>query len=63
MNLVLPPFIEQLIEDRVRSGRYQSPADVVAAAVAQLDVQERTSDGADAAAEDEMMAAGVDSRR
>ena len=65
MNLVLPPFIEQLIEDRVRSGRYQTPADVVAAAVAQLDVQERTSDGAsnaDAVEGDELLAAGVGSR-
>ena len=44
MNLTLPPQIQKLIEDRVRSGRYQTPEDVVSAAVAQLDVREETGD-------------------
>ena len=57
MNLVLPPQILKLIEDRVRSGRYQTPEDVVAAAVAQLDLQEREGEAA-AAEFDEMLADG-----
>jgi antitoxin ParD1/3/4 len=40
MNLSLPPRIQRLIEDRVKSGKYGSPEDVVAAAVAHLDQQE-----------------------
>ena len=44
MNLTLPPQIQKLIEDRVRSGRYQTPEDVVSAAVAQLDVREQAGD-------------------
>lgn len=44
MNLSLPPHIQQLIDDRVRSGKYQSPEDVVAAAVASLEQQEQLGD-------------------
>jgi antitoxin ParD1/3/4 len=41
MNLSLTPDIQKLIEDRVKSGKYPSPEDVVAAAVAHLEQQER----------------------
>jgi antitoxin ParD1/3/4 len=44
MNLSLPPHIQKLIDDRVRSGKYQSAEDVVAAAVATLDQQEQAGD-------------------
>jgi Arc/MetJ-type ribon-helix-helix transcriptional regulator len=33
-----------LIEERVRRGKYRSPEDVVAAALAQLDQQEKSGD-------------------
>jgi Arc/MetJ-type ribon-helix-helix transcriptional regulator len=60
MNLVLPPSIEKIIEDRVRSGRYQSAADVVAAAVAQLDVQEHAGrEAADVTTGDGLLAEGA----
>ena len=64
MNLVLPPYIEKIIEDRVRSGRYQSAADVVAAAVAQLDVQEQAGDqAAGFTPADELLAGGAAEQR
>lgn len=44
MNLSLPPQTQKLIEERVRSGKYLSPEDVVAAALAQLDQQEQSGD-------------------
>ncbi|HYO10086.1 MAG TPA: type II toxin-antitoxin system ParD family antitoxin [Tepidisphaeraceae bacterium] len=44
MNLSLPPQIQKLIDERVRSGQYGSPEDVVAAAVATLDQQEKRGD-------------------
>ena len=44
MNLSLPPQTQKLIEERVKSGKYGSPEDVVAAAVAQLDQQEQSGD-------------------
>lgn len=44
MNLSLPPQTQKLIEDRIRSGKYRTPEDVVAAAVAQLDQQEQMGD-------------------
>ena len=44
MNLSLPPHIQKLIDDRVRSGKYQSAEDVVAAAVVTLEQQEQTGD-------------------
>ena len=44
MNLTLRPEIQKLIDARVASGEYPTPEDVVAAAVASLDQQERLSD-------------------
>jgi putative addiction module CopG family antidote len=44
MNLVLPPHIKKLIDERVESGRYQTPEDVVAAALSQLEAQEQAGD-------------------
>jgi Arc/MetJ-type ribon-helix-helix transcriptional regulator len=44
MNLALPPEIDRLIDARVKSGRYKTPEDVVAAAVAFLDQQEHLDD-------------------
>jgi antitoxin ParD1/3/4 len=44
MNLSLPPQIQRLIDERVKSGKYGTPEDVVAAAVAHLDQQERFGD-------------------
>lgn len=41
MQLTLPPEIQTLIDQRVRSGRYQTPEDVVVAAMTSLDQQER----------------------
>jgi Arc/MetJ-type ribon-helix-helix transcriptional regulator len=49
MNLSLPPEILKLIDDRVQSGKYGTVEDVIAAAIANLDQQERLAqlDGAD----------------
>jgi putative addiction module CopG family antidote len=44
MNLSLPAHIQKLIEERVRSGRYSTPEDVVVAAIASLDLQESSAD-------------------
>lgn len=44
MNLTLPHQIQQLIEDKVRSGKYSSAEDVVSAAVAHLDQDEQSVD-------------------
>lgn len=44
MNLSLPANVAKLIEERVKSGRYNTPEDVVAAAVVHLDQQERFGD-------------------
>ena len=44
MNLTLPPQIQKLIDERVRSGKYKTPEDVVAAAVATLEQQEQLGD-------------------
>jgi antitoxin ParD1/3/4 len=44
MNLSLAPQIQRLIDERVKSGKYATPEDVVAAAVAHLDQQERFGD-------------------
>jgi antitoxin ParD1/3/4 len=44
MNLSLPPHVQQSIEDRVKSGRYRSREDVIAAAVASLEQQEQFGD-------------------
>src|SRR5438270_6020709 len=57
MNLSLPAEIQRLIEDRVRSGKYPTPEDVVAAAIATLDQQDRFGDFAPGEL-DALMAAG-----
>jgi antitoxin ParD1/3/4 len=44
MNVSLPAEIEKQIQDRVRSGKYRSAEDVVAAAISMLDQQERFGD-------------------
>ncbi len=44
MKLSLPPRIQKLIDERVESGRYKTPEDVVAAAMANLDQQESLGD-------------------
>jgi antitoxin ParD1/3/4 len=44
MQLSLPPEIQKLIEDRVRSGQYQSSEDVIAAALSTLNQQETFGD-------------------
>ncbi len=44
MNLSLSARTQKQIERRVKSGKYNSPEDVVAAAIAQLDQQERLAD-------------------
>jgi antitoxin ParD1/3/4 len=44
MNLDLSPKVQKLIKDRVKSGRYPRPEDVVAAAVTSLDQQESFGD-------------------
>lgn len=44
MDLSLDPQVKKLIEERVQSGRYASAADVVAAALATLDQEERLGD-------------------
>src|SRR5438445_13660095 len=41
MNLSLSPEILKVIEEHVRSGKYQSAEEVIGAAVANLDQQER----------------------
>jgi putative addiction module CopG family antidote len=43
MQVSIPPEIEKLIEERVNSGRYGRPEDVVAAAVVSLEQRERAS--------------------
>ena len=44
MKLSLPPKTQKLIEQRVRSGKYRTPEDVVSAAMAQLAQQEQLGD-------------------
>jgi antitoxin ParD1/3/4 len=41
MNLSLSTDLQKLIDDRVKSGQYATPEDVVAAALLTLDQQER----------------------
>jgi antitoxin ParD1/3/4 len=41
MNLSLSPELQKLINDRVNSGKYATPEDVVTAAVISLDQQEQ----------------------
>lgn len=44
MNLAIEPQLQHLIEERVKSGKYATAEDVVAAAVATLEQQERFGD-------------------
>jgi antitoxin ParD1/3/4 len=44
MNVTLKPDVQQLIDDRVRSGQYASPAEVVEAAILALEQSERFGD-------------------
>jgi antitoxin ParD1/3/4 len=44
MTLFLDPKLQKLIDERVNSGQYSSPEDVIAAALATLDQQERFGD-------------------
>lgn len=44
MNVTRKPDVQQLIDDRVRSGRYASPAEVVEATVLALEQSERSGD-------------------
>ncbi len=41
MNLAISPKLQELIEQRLRSGRYATPEDVVAAALHSLDQEEK----------------------
>jgi antitoxin ParD1/3/4 len=44
MNLALKPNIEKLIDKRIKSGKYRTREDVVAAGVLSLDQQDRLLD-------------------
>jgi putative addiction module CopG family antidote len=44
MNLSLPADVQRLIDERVRSGKYRSAEDVIAAALMQLDQLEEVGD-------------------
>lgn len=44
MNLALKPNVQKLIDQRVKSGKYSCPEDVVAAAIMALDQQEQVGD-------------------
>ena len=57
MNLSLDPEVTKLIEERVKSGKYATPEDVIAAAVLTLDQQERPGDFAPGEL-DELLAEG-----
>jgi antitoxin ParD1/3/4 len=53
----LKPEVQKLIDDRVNSGKYSSPEDVVVAAIRALDQQEHFGDFA-AGELDELLAEG-----
>lgn len=57
MKLSLRPETQEMIDSRVRSGRYNSREDVVAAALAQLDQQEQMGEF-DAGELDQLLAEG-----
>ena len=57
MEFSLPPPIQKLVEERVKSGKYKTPSDVITAAVSALDEQERAGDF-DPGELDELLAAG-----
>jgi len=44
MNLLLTPEVQKRIEERVQSGKYSTPEDVVAAAILTLEQQEHIGD-------------------
>ena len=44
MTVSLPPHVERLIQERIRSGKYRTAEDVIAAAVSTLDQQEAFGD-------------------
>jgi Arc/MetJ-type ribon-helix-helix transcriptional regulator len=44
MNLSLSTSVQKLIDERVKSGKYATPEDVVAAAILTLDQQEQFGD-------------------
>jgi antitoxin ParD1/3/4 len=44
MNLALNPELEKLIDERLKTGKYATAEDVVAAALLSLDQQERFGD-------------------
>ena len=44
MNVLLPPRIQKIIKDRVKSGKYQSAEDVISAAVVSLEQNELFGD-------------------
>lgn len=44
MNVSLDPELQKLIDDRVKSGQYATPEDVMAAALLTLNQQERMGD-------------------
>ena len=44
MNLSLNPDVQELINERVNSGRYSTPEEVVSAAIMALDQQEHFGD-------------------
>ena len=44
MTVSLPPHVQRLIEERIRSGKYRTAEDVIAAAVSTLDQQEAFGD-------------------
>jgi putative addiction module CopG family antidote len=60
MILSLRPDIQKLIEDRVNSGRYSTPEDVVTAAIMALDQQEQFGDFIDGEL-DQLLAEGEQS--
>ena len=43
MDVTLPPELEHLVMDRVNSGRYGSPTDVVRAALGLLEHEDKSS--------------------
>jgi putative addiction module CopG family antidote len=57
MNLSLDPEVQKLIDERVKSGLYATPEDVVAAALLSLDQQESLGDFA-AGELDDLLAEG-----
>jgi antitoxin ParD1/3/4 len=44
MTLTLTPDLQKLIDERVRTGKYESAEDVVAAAIANLEQQDRLTE-------------------